>query len=48
MNWIVRYYIDNVVISHLKIYDRTEKEAENEAIANMDPYCNDWTLTELK
>jgi len=46
-NWIVRYYDkrDNLIESFL-IKDRTEHEAENEAMAQMPDKCEDWTLTE--
>jgi len=46
MDWIVRYYWNDTCISSRIIENRTEKEAENEAIALMDTECNDWTLTE--
>ena len=44
-NWIVRYYDkkDNQIGSH-SIKDRTEHEAEEEAIADMPLDCEDWTL----
>jgi hypothetical protein len=45
MDWIVRYYDkkDVEISSHI-IKDRTEQEAENEAIADMPRNCEDWTL----
>jgi len=44
-DWIVRYYDkkDKQIGSHL-IKERTEHEAEEEAIANMPYECEDWTL----
>jgi len=44
-NWIVRYYDkkDKQIGSHI-IKDRTEHEAEEEAIADMPLECEDWTL----
>lgn len=44
-NWIVRYYDkkDKLLGSHM-IKDRTEHEAEEEAIADMPLECDDWTL----
>lgn len=48
-NWIVRYYDkkDKQIGSHV-IKDRTEHEAEEEAIADMPYDCEDWTLVENK
>jgi hypothetical protein len=48
-NWIVRYYDkkDSLIGSHT-IKDRTEHEAENEAVADMPYECEDWTLVEKK
>ncbi len=48
-NWIVRYYDkkDKQIGSHI-IKDRTEHEAEEEAIADMPLNCEDWTLVESK
>jgi hypothetical protein len=44
-DWIVRYYDkkDNLIGSHI-IKDRTEQEAENEAIGDMPFECEDWTI----
>jgi hypothetical protein len=44
-DWIVRYYDkkDKQIGSHV-IKDRTEHEAENEAIADMPLECEDWTM----
>jgi hemerythrin len=44
-DWIVRYYDkkDKQIGSHL-IKERTEHEAEEEAIADMPYECEDWTL----
>jgi hypothetical protein len=44
-NWIVRYYDkkDDMIGSHI-IRDRTEHEAEKEAVADMPDECTDWTL----
>ena len=46
-NWIVRYYDkkDKEIGSHT-IKDRTEHEAEEEAIADMPYESEDWTLVE--
>ena len=48
-NWIVRYYDkkDNQIGSAL-IKDRTETEAEDEAIMYTPDDCKDWTLVEKK
>ena len=48
-NWIVRYYDkrNNLIGSHI-IKDRTEPEAENEAMGDMPYECDDWTLTPEK
>jgi hypothetical protein len=48
-DWIVRYYDkkDNLIGSHI-IKERTENEAENEAIADMPLNCEDWTMVENK
>jgi hypothetical protein len=45
MNWKVRYYDkhDKLIESFL-IKDRTEHEAENEAMAQMPSECEDWTM----
>ena len=47
-NWKVIYYNkkNNEISSHI-IKDRTEHEAENEAMADMPRNCNDWTMTEI-
>ena len=44
--WIVRYYDKkgNLISWHY-INDRTEHEAENEAMADMPCKCEDWSLT---
>jgi hypothetical protein len=44
-NWIVRYYDkkDKLIGSHM-IKDRTDHEAQEEAIADMPLNCEDWTL----
>lgn len=48
-NWLVRYYDkNNKVISSHKIINRTEHEAENEAMADFPNDCDDWTMTVLK
>ena len=48
-NWIVRYYDKNdVLISSHIIKDRTEHEAENEAIADMPFNCEDWTMVTVE
>jgi hypothetical protein len=48
-NWIVRYYDkkDDMIGSHI-IKDRTEHEAEEEAVADMPDECTDWTLMPKK
>jgi hypothetical protein len=48
-DWIVRYYNkkDNLIGSHI-IRDRTEQEAENEAIGDMPYDCEDWTIVAKK
>ena len=44
-DWIVRYYDKkDKQIGSAVIKDRTEHEAENEAIAYMPYECDDWTL----
>ena len=46
-DWIVRYYDkkDKLIGSHV-IKDRTEHEADNEAVADMPSECEDWTMVE--
>jgi hypothetical protein len=46
-DWIVRYYNkkDKLIGSHV-IKDRTEHEADNEAVADMPSDCEDWTMVE--
>ena len=46
-DWVVRYYNkkDKEISSHI-IKDRTEHEAENEAMADMPRKCDDWTMME--
>jgi hypothetical protein len=48
-NWIVRYYDkkDKLIDSHM-IKDRTDHEAQEEAIADMPLECEDWTLMPQK
>jgi hypothetical protein len=48
-DWIVRYYNkkDDMIGSHI-IKDRTEHEAEREAVADMPYECTDWTLMPKK
>jgi hypothetical protein len=48
-DWIVRYYDkrDKQIGSHI-IKNRTEHEAEEEAIADMPIEAEDWTLVENK
>ena len=49
MNWTVTYYkgtTDKVISSHV-IKDRTEHEAEKEAIADLPYHAEDWTLMPL-
>jgi len=48
-NWIVRYYDkkDKLLGSHM-IKDRTDHEAQEEAIADMPYNCEDWTLMPQK
>jgi hypothetical protein len=48
-NWIVRYYDknDKEISSHV-ISERTEHEAENEAMADMPYNCVDWTMVATK
>lgn len=48
-NWLVRYYDKNdKEISHHIIKDRTEHEAENEAMADIPRECEDWTMVEVE
>ena len=45
-DWVVRYYDKrNVLLDSHIIKDRTEHEAENEAMADIPDKCDDWTLT---
>ena len=45
-NWIARYYDKhNNVIGTETFENRTEHEAENEAMGLMPTNCEDWTLT---
>ena len=47
-NWrVVAYDENNNVIEAWTIKDRTEREAEKEAIADL-PMCDDWTMTKIK
>lgn len=49
-DWKVRVYNKKgEVIERWKILDRTEHEAENEAMADIQkmPEADDWTLTEI-
>lgn len=43
-NWKVKYYKKNKFMSSIIIYDRTEHEAENEAMGQMPYECTDWSL----
>jgi len=44
-NWIARYYDENDNVIHTETFkDRTEYEAENEAMGLMPDGCEDWTL----
>ena len=44
-NWTATYYdIKNNIISSHEITDRTENEAESEAIADLPYHCEDWSL----
>jgi hypothetical protein len=48
-NWTATYYDkNNKIIDTILIKDRTEHEAENEAMADMPNNCNDWTLISQK
>jgi hypothetical protein len=45
MNWIATYYNKNNKIIHIEVFkDRTEHEAENEAMGLMPRNCDDWSL----
>ena len=45
MDWIVRYYDkNNVLIDEFEIYNRTEHEAENEAMGQLPSNCDDWSM----
>jgi hypothetical protein len=48
-DWIVRYYDkkDKLISSYI-IKDRTEHEAENEAMGDMTYECDDWTMVVKK
>lgn len=48
-NWIARYYdgTGNVITHTEKFYNRTENEAESEAINLMPSICEDWSLIPL-
>lgn len=42
-NWIVRYYdLKNKLVGEHKIIDKTEYEAEKEAIKVMPKECDNW------
>lgn len=44
-DWLVRYYDKNdKEISNHIIKDRTEHEAENEAMADIPRNCEDWSM----
>lgn len=44
-NWTVTYYdIKDNVIAQYEIKDRSESQAEKEAIADMPANCEDWSL----
>ena len=49
MNWTVIYYegTSNKILSQHDIKDRTEHEAEKEAIADMPSGCEDWSLSKI-
>jgi len=48
-NWMAIYYDKNdKELGFIIIKDRTEHEAENEAMADMPKKCDDWSLTETK
>jgi len=46
MDWVVTYYDadDNVISTHTIDGNRTEHQAEHEALADMPEECEDWTL----
>jgi hypothetical protein len=44
MNWIATYYKKNKIIHTENFENRTEHEAENEAMGLMPENCDDWTL----
>jgi hypothetical protein len=48
-NWIAKYYdgVGNEVTHTEKFFNRTEGEAEKEAIGLMPDNCEDWSLTPL-
>jgi hypothetical protein len=53
VNWVITYIvtyydIENDVIDTEIIIDRTEHEAEREAIGLMPFECEDWTLTKIE
>ena len=44
-NWVVTFYDkNNKIINTIIIKDRTEYEAQKEAIADIPHNCDDWTL----
>ena len=48
MNWIVNYYDkNNKMISSHVIENRTEHEAENEAMGDMPYNCDDWSMIQF-
>jgi hypothetical protein len=48
-DWVVRYYDknDKEISSHI-IKDRTEHEADNEAVADMPLNCEDWSMMPIE
>jgi hypothetical protein len=45
VNWIATYYNKKDEIIHVEVFEnRTEHEAENEAMGLMPLECEDWTL----
>lgn len=49
-NWLVTYYDKNnkIIGTPYEIKDRTEHEAENEAMADMPSNADDWTMIPIK
>mgnify|MGYP003593690661 CR=1 FL=1 len=45
MDWVVKCYDeDNVLIDEFDILNRTEPEAEREAMAQLPANCDDWSM----